>query len=485
MIEIVPGYELSLNQIKAKITSDIARKAIFRERLDIMDDKMRGIITNELSRMFSPETFDDMKHYVAADNNVAKRICREVSMVYKDDPTRKVTPKGNDKRFQEIVQQMRLNPKMQKVNYYLNGLNDLILLPAVSGNTLDLNIFTPDRVTVFEDVDNPTKINALAIEDWYWDKDGKKHTVYYFWSPTRHFVLDEQFRIEKVIGNEEMLNPYWQHNRVFEGDQLKQDFFYPFVFAHNTERTHSFWDESSGNELFEATKNLAIKKTFTYFMFPMQFKQMAVKNQTIDTGAQSLKNPQIKSPLHVLQTNGDTTVLDWQSQLDQLKNAIESDLYQIGSNYGVSAENFKLTATATSGFARMIAKERLLEIRAEQVKNYRNIEQEIFKTITLANNIYSLGETISESGKFVIDFKEPEFPNDPMSELSVMEKEMTLGLTNILEVIKKKNPDIKTDEEAMVILEKNLEVRDQVQSKFSALTRELSSFGKAGEKDNA
>jgi hypothetical protein len=204
-------------------------------------------------------------------------------------------------------------------------------------------------------------------------------------------------------------------------------------------------------------------------MFPMQFKQMAIQTDTIDANQPSVKNPQIKSPLHVIQTNGQTQVLDWQSQLTQLKDMVESQLYQIGSAYGISAENFKLTASETSGFARMISKERLMEVRQTQIKNYRNIEQAIFEAVAIANNLYSLGPEITDSAKLVVDFQDPEFPSPPMEELAVLEKKMTLGLTNILEVIKNDNPDIKTDEEAEEVLQKNIEVRNRIQSKFAGL----------------
>lgn len=465
---------LTLQQIKAKIAKDQDRKIRFKQRLNILNDDLKPVITSELSRMFAPETFEDMRYYVDVSNNLAKRVCSEISLVYKDEPQRKVTPKSHDKRYQEIVAQMRLDAKMQRVNYYLNGLNDLILMPAIYGtptqmtddgvifkNRMDMNILTPDRVTVFEDEDDPTTIQALAIEDRFIDESGKEVTLYYFWSPLEHYVLNHEFQKQNIVGNEQQLNPYWEFNQ--EGA------FHPFIPLHNSERCYSFWDETSGTDLFEATKSLAIKNTFIYFMFPMQFKQMAIQTDTIDANQPSVKNPQVKSPLHVIQTNGQTQVLDWQSQLTQLKEMVESQLYQVGSAYGISAENFKLTASETSGFARMISKERLMEIRQAQVKNYRNIEQAIFETSAIANNLYSLGNEITDSAKLTVDFIDPEFDSPPLEELAVVEKKMSLGITNILEVIKADNPDIKTDEEAEEVLQKNLEVRNRVQSKFSGL----------------
>lgn len=465
--ELIPGLELTDKEIMAKIKSDISRRIIFQERLNILNDKWKDIMSRELALMFSTESYNDMLPYIDVSNNLARRIVSEISVAYKNEPTRTVTPKGGHKRYEEISKNFRIDSKMQRTNELLNGLNDLIVMTAIFGRTIDLNIFTPNQFIVFENVDDPTQIDALAIEDKFMDRDGQERTQYCFWSPTRHFILDESGRKEVVPGNQSGLNPYIEQNVIMDGDEIVGVNFFPFTFLHKSERHCSFLDETSGTDLFEATKLVAMFNTFKAIMIPMQFKQLAVK-KNLDDNTGLLKNLQIKSPLHVFESNGEISVLDWQSQLTQLDESIDRKITQIAGNYGISAENFKLTSTQTSGFARMIAKERLLEIREEQVKNYRNTEEDLFDSVRAANNLYSLGVEIPENAKFSIDFQEPHFPNDPMQEIALLEKRVQLGLTNLLELVKQDNPDIKSDEEAEEFIAKNIKIRNKLNNKFGA-----------------
>jgi len=460
--EVIPAFQLTEAEIKAKIEQDIPRRAEMLKRRKVLMDNWKQDFQTHLARMFHPETYTDMLGYVDVSNNLAKRVTNELSLVYKESIERTITPKASNKRYQEITGSLNLDKKMARANFLMNGLNDLIIMTVVLGNRLDLQLLTPDKVTVFENEDDPAQIDALVIEDKYMNHRGEEETRFFFWSPTRHFILDNKYRILRVPGNEALENPYASLNVV--GDEVN---FFPFTFAHKSDRENSFWDNYSGNDLFEGNTLVALFNTFKAMMIPMQFKQLAVQKPLDDN--QTPKNNQLKNPQHIFQSNGQIQVLDWQSQLAQLDEAIDKKIFQIAGNYGISAENFKLSAVATSGFARMISKERLLEIRREQVKTYRDLEHDLFTCIRAANNLFELGQPIQETATMKIDFPEPTFALSPEEELNALEKQIELGVTNILEYIRSKNPDIETDAEAEEYLNKNIEIRDRVNSRFGGL----------------
>ena len=464
--EIVPGFEITDAEIKAKIQSDLPRRVAMLERYKILTDDWRGVMEKHLSSIFAPDSYESMRPYLDVSNNLAKRICRELAVTYKDEPTRTVDPDNHQDQYQEILRGCRFNQKMAQVNYYLNGLNDLIQMTAIFGSSIDKNILFPHEVIVFENTDNPTIIDALAIEDCYVDSNGKERRQYYFWSPTRHFVLSEEFEKMLVSGNDDGLNPYIALNTQ---NPDKPNFF-PFVSLHASERLNRYWDSTTGNDLFEATKKIAMLNTFLDMMFPMQFKQLALQ-ANLDPGTPAPKNNQLKDPLRVYTASGEIQVLDWQSNLTQLTEAVEKKLYQVAGNYGISQENFRLSSAAVSGFARMIAKERLLEIRDEQVKVYRDIEEMEFEATVAANNLYNIGPQFPDTAQVSIDYVEPRQINDPMQELLVIEKKIEMGLTNPLEIVKRENPDLKTDEEAEAYLQKNIETRNRLQQRFTGLVR--------------
>lgn len=460
--EFVPVLQITPLEIRSAVQSDMDRRKKFLERNKMLRDDLKSIIDSQLALMFDRETYDDMRPYIDVSNNLMRRVMRETSTLYKDEHERTVTPKAGQERYEEIIgdEGLDLNCHMQKYNYLVNGLNDIILKVEGAAGQADLTLLTPDMVTVIQNPQSPYMLDAIIIEDCYRDTAGQLRRRWIFWSPLRHFILDEEFRVSAPANNPEMLNPYWLKN-------MENEMFYPFIGLHNGIREQSFWETDQGNDLVEATKTIAIKNTFLYFMFPMQFKQLGAKG-TFDDKTE-FKNRQIKSPLHIMKSNQELTVLDWQSSLQELDDRIQAQLFQVASNYGISAENFKLTATETSGFARMIAKERLLEIRKEQIPTYRTAEMEIFDGLREANNFYDLGEPISDEAEFSIDFKEPEFKDDPAAELSLKERKIELGLINPLDLIKEENPDIKTDEEAEEFLNKNIEIRNRLRSRFSLM----------------
>jgi hypothetical protein len=173
-----------------------------------------------------------------------------------------------------------------------------------------------------------------------------------------------------------------------------------------------------------------------------------------------------------LQTNGEAQVLDWQSDLKQIGDQIQNQIFSIASNYGISAENFKLTAQAVSGFARKVAKERLDEIREEQIKIWRNAEERLFDAIRMANNVYGF-QAMADTSKFSIDFEEPRDIEDPQVELDVDKQKIDLGVKSVLDLIRDENPDIKTDAEATEVLQKNLEVKRMLSNRFNLNFDEL------------
>lgn len=453
----IEAFQIKEAEMKIKCTADHERRTEMLERKNILRDNLRQIIHAQLALMFTPQTYDDMKFYVDATNNVMRRVIRELSTVYTQEPKREISPKGNQKRFEEIVKTVSLNEKLGRANYLVNGLNDAILQVAVLGGMVDINILTPDMVTVFENKDNPMVLDALMIEDAYIDEVGQTQRQWVYWSPTRHFIVDKDFRRQAVAGNPEMMNPYAEQNILLNA-------FFPFVPVHASDRENCFWDRYTGRDLVDATKLIAIQSTFRNFMVPMQFKQLSVKMQGVDDG-KMLKSNQIKSPLDILTTNGEASVLDWQSNLTQIGEQIQNQIFAIASNYGISAENFKLTAQAVSGFARKVAKERLDEIREEQIKVWRSVEEQLFDAIRWATIVYQLGP-IAEAAKISVDFAEPRQIENEVEVIDVQKEKLALGVISLLDVVKNENPDIKTDEEAEELLQKNLDIKRKLTSRF-------------------
>lgn len=476
MREVTPGYEYTDAELLAAVTSkeETSRKlASYRRRMVLQDDFLY-LVEGKLKQMFVDVSYQQIVKYADASQNLYQRLIREISLVYQREPERTVEPQGDMERYDEIVQDCKLDLALARANYLLNGLNDLVLMVTVMGRSLGISIFTPDNVTVLVNSSDPTIAEAVIIEDREYNETTKlSESSFIFWSPTRHFLFkvdpNDSRQILKMSVNEDDVNPYWAQN-------IKENAFHPFVFVHASYRDNSFWDKRTGNSLYEATILVALQNTFKNFMVPQQFKQLAVKLQNKSDGA--FINDQVNNPLHIFQTNGEMVVLDWQSAIDKLDLVIQNKAAQAANDYGVSAEQLKVQTSAESGFARLVAKERVYEMRDDQIKMWRIAEQELYSAFRAANNLYltesfspeeegleiEKAPVMSDEDEFSIDFAEPKVLVDPMEDLEIKQKKISMGLISPIDVMMADNPDIESREEAMEKFKQNLEERDLIEN---------------------
>jgi hypothetical protein len=470
--EMTPESIYTDEEIITRVTDkdEIARKATASKRKQILQDNLRAIVDAELRTLFVDVSYQSIKKYLDASQNIFLRTMKEISLVYQREPERMLEDGDTvqQSRLDEIIQETRLDLALDRANLLLNGLNDLVLMPIVVGKSISLAMFTPDQVTILGNSMDPSIPEAVVFEEKVYGQGGIPLAVYTFWSPTRHFKLypdpaNEGKFIHQSV-NEKDVNPYAAVN-VAEGA------FHPMVFPHASYRDFGFWDCHSNTGLYEATVLIALQNTFKNFMVPQQFKQLAVKLQTKADGAWI--NDQVSHPLHIFQTNGEMEVLDWQSAIDKLDTVIQNKVAQVANDYGVSAEQMKLQISAQSGFSRLVAKERIYELRDKQIKLWRIYERDIYDALRAANNLYLTTDFEAQrpSGipelpaevTFTVDFAEPKVLTDPMEDLNVKQKKIDMGLLSPVDLIMAENPDLDSREKALERFQQNLEDRSLIE----------------------
>lgn len=489
--EMTPENIYTDDEILAAATNkdEVSRRSLAYKKKCILNDNLRWIIDTELRLMFAAPSYQEIKKYLDASQNIYLRAMKEISLVYQREPERTLDDGDarQQKRLDEIITEQQTDLALSRANLLCNGLSDLVLMSTVIGKKMGLAIFTPDQVTVMGNAMDPSIPEALVFEEKTWDGAGVQQSVYTFWSPTRHFKLIpdplNSGKYQHVKINDADENPYREVN-VAEGQ------FFPFSFVHDSYRDHGFWDTTRNASLLEATVLIALQNTFKNFMVPQQFKQLAVKLQTKSDGGAWI-NDQISNPLHIFQTNGDLQVLDWQSAIDKLDTIIQNKVAQVANDYGVSAEQIKLQISATSGFSRLVAKERIYELRDEQIKFWRILERDLYDANRAANNLYLLTDfsTQKKTGvpelpaivSFVCDFAEPKMLVDPMEDLKVKEKKIQMGLISPVDLIMAENPDLDTREKAIERFKQNIEERALVEGIGGLRTPSLDALSGGGQ----
>lgn len=120
----------------------------------------------------------------------------------------------------------------------------------------------------------------------------------------------------------------------------------------------------------------------------------------------------------------------------------------VAQTYGMSYEQFTFqeTTDTTSGRAYSVRRQKLGEIRAQQARRWRRVERDLVELLGF------------DATGFLVDFADPTMPVDPMEELEVEDKRWRMGLSNPIDFLRRKNPDIQTDEKATATLAANIKL---------------------------
>jgi hypothetical protein len=432
--------------LKAKWLADMERQEEAQAKLDLYHDDYEDIIRAKIKELFHPDNYSRLYYHVNQSQNILKRVINEISTVYKAPARRDF---NGDERYQEIIDRARLDIKLKKINRYTNLLNETLLRISVRGGSIAYDIITPNIVTIIQNEIDPTKADAIIYRLTRNNTIGDDQIFYYYWDVLgNHYILDKDFRINSIIYDAmaSQGDPAWYPYRDEEGKPVL-----PFVIFHREEPEDSFWDQTSGRDLINATVMIGIKMTlFDYYFKVASFKQPYIIGDEI-----SVPSKQILDPLTVFQAKGEGAqigLLDMQINLDQLKDALIFQINSIINNYGISADQWSLSISEISGRALKIRNRALLEIRQEQIPYYRDYEKEIFEKTKIINNAHFPDKPI-KAEKFSVDFGEIEFPEDPEEELRLDAKRLKLGLISLGQFYQKYNPDVDEKEGEKIIIE--------------------------------
>jgi hypothetical protein len=177
-------------------------------------------------------------------------------------------------------------------------------------------------------------------------------------------------------------------------------------------------------------------------------------------------NGQILDPLSILTLNGDNTeisVLDMQSNYEQLHRVITELGNELAINYGISPNQFRMTSQVSSGFALQMENIRLDRNTFEQQQEFKGYERELFNMIRLVSEYYS--KKIDDT--FNIDFKEPFYPTDKTTSTQNNKELIDLGLISSVEILMNENPDL-TEAEAIIKVKNNLSARNEMLQRINS-----------------
>ena len=429
------------NDIRSTINSNGSRLAKFGKRYQMYNDNYNDQVVSKLGQIYRAFAQLKLDVQINDNNNIYKQVVNAVSNVYSFGVNR--TFESED--VQELYNELRIDKTMAQANKYMNAFNDVLV--QVSWDS------KKEQPKVMLRLPHLTEVGYASGEvEWvayFVEMTGKddKTERWAYWSDTEHYYIDKSSGEDKIVAvedNDEMVNPFGV---------------LPFVFLHNGWRDESFWDSFTGDDLTGGTIDMAVHLTFLNHIIKTQsFKQLVGKGDNVGELL-----GQVLDPLSILTLTGQNTeisVLDLQSNYEQLHTVVQDLASNLAVSYGISPSQFRMTKMPSSGFALQMENLKLDRFTVEQQSDFKIYEKELFALIGQVSQYY--GSDIT--GDVIIDFGEPSYPQPEQDLLTYNRERIDLGLTSPYKVLMDDNPDLNT-EDAKVQVEENLTNRNEMFNK--------------------
>ena len=446
------------NDIRSqRIESDTNRLKKFALRYQMYNDNYRDQVISKLGQIYRAFAQLKLDVQINDNNNIYKQVVNSISNVYSFGVEREF----ENEDIQELYNDLRIDKTMAQANRYMNAFNDVIV--QVSWD------FNKEQPKIMLRLPHQTEVGYSQGEvesvAYFVEMTGKDNKVerWAYWTDEEHYYIDKENGNEKIVpveDNEEMENPFGV---------------LPFIFLHNGWRDETFWDSYTGDDLTGGTIDMAVHLTFLNHIIKTQsFKQLVGKGDNIGELL-----GQVLDPLSILTLTGQNTeidVLDLQSNYEQLNRVAQDLANGIATNYGISPNQFRMTAQASSGFALQMENLKLDRFTVEQQQDFKVYEKELFAMLKVVSEYY--GSPLGEGG-MMIDFAEPSYPASQSEQLEIDTKAIDLGLTSPHKILMRNNPDL-SEEDARVDVDDNINARNDMLNKVKtggSLTDTMAALG--------
>ena len=378
-------------------------------------------------------------------DNVLRHVIGLLSQVYAQKAMRSlgqadVTP------YVDLQRRTRQDELMRRANAYANLFNDFWLgfrvrrgpmrddgTDDANGRRPAIDVVSPDRFWAIPHPDDPEDLLAMVFRKEQLGLKREDVPYYTVMTAREFFDLDKNAHIiEQSIED----NPF---------ERL------PGMLVHREPPDGSLLDSTSGEDLVDAHLMAWLQHTMLVKESKSVSKQTALSGDLTTTASGQSQETETD-----LQLGDGVTVqsIDRGVDLDQFMRTADHIIERAAANYGIPPAVLRHEG-ATSGHEIKLRRIPLMERRAEQIVVFREVEREFaeIQAMVLDREMPSLA---FDAKQFSVDFGEIEVPLSEMEALTVFEKERQLLVTSTVEFLKKRNPDLKTDDAAFEELNRNI-----------------------------
>jgi hypothetical protein len=424
-----------------KNTDDIVRRDEAKKR----ESYYEGQGDEHIKRLIWLAFEDDLTRKLRGDlvgqakwNNVLRRVARELGTVYNKPAKRRVGQ--GEEQYRKLVKRTKMDAVMREVDRKLTIHGDLWIQYRVRKETREpvVDVVTPAMFWAVSHPNDQTQLMAIVLDQTP-PRVTRITPCYRVWTADETFQLDAECRvivssvekneIGRLPGTLASLRPASAKGQLLE-DSPAAD----LVAAHEMiwfQNVLLVKESKSSNRQTYATGDVS----------------SATLGQSADTERET-----------ILPEGVTVQAVDRGMDLAQFRENADHALERAGANHGLPPSVLH-HRDASSGSEIHLRRIPLRELRDERILILRDVENEVAEVQSEINK-NDLPEYNFSAEDWGINFGEVQQPLTETERDAVFEKRRQLGLTNTVDEIKDRDPDL-DDEQATAVLKANVDVETE------------------------
>jgi hypothetical protein len=428
-----------------------ARQRRLAVRRSLLSDNSEEVIRRVIGQSFeSPLVQTRLLRFapLAKGWSLYKRLVNERTRpVYSVPPTRILKlPEGSaeglkaaEDRYRDLCMETCLNERMKAACHMAVGENHAFTYTRYVEQLgkIKISLIHADNMRVVPHPDDPLEAIAYIYGKRVW-VNGEYRTWYVCWDSVYTFQFNEQFQVVPFTPAE-AASPIRRH----EMPRM------PFVAIHAHERVDNYWSVTEGDDAVAADASTKLMGLLGLRNLKARgFRQLHAAGDI-----SGIPKGQIMDEESVFFTGPETSVntLDTQSDSAHYLAMLDHVKLDAAANQGVSRSRLNQDGTPDSA-----SDTGLHEQRAEVVQMMYAAELEQFEVLRMV--AAEAGQELPANARVDVDFGEIEFRADPKGTIELWKELRSMGLMNTLDMIKRMNPEVRSDDDAESEFLRNIKV---------------------------
>lgn len=423
-----------------KNNEEIARVASAKKRDDYFEGGGDINIVRLIEKAFSDQLTRKLRTDLVAWakwNNVIRRVSHETATVY-SEPAKRYIANG-DESYQNFIEAVNLDAVMRELDQKLVYHEDVWIQYRVRQETREpvIDVVPPSKFWAICHPKDLTRLVAIVLDQCPQGGATESAAHYRVWSDDETYQLDancgviqtsyQPWPLGQLPGVLATIRPPSTKGKLLAGHPASD-----LVAAHET-----VWFQ---NVLLLKESKSANKQTYA-----SGDTSAAAMGQSSDTERETF-----------LPEGVSMTAIDRGMDLAQFRENADHILERAAANHGLPPSVLH-QRDSSSGEEIHLRRIPIRENRRRRIPFLRRVERQLAK-IQSAINANDLPEYAFNVDGWMVDFGEVQQPLTEPEQDAVFEHRRRLGLTDTLEEIRRRNPDIRTDEQAAEELRGHVQV---------------------------